>query len=123
MGLPLDAAALPSESRSFLRQGGAVVKMIFGCCVALSGAAVVSLSSAAGETAPSVKSHLRHLPHHVAGVAAPTLAQQAPSSAIPPFSWLIRLGVKPYPPGEGGADGLSRNIEDCNKGCIDVPIR
>jgi hypothetical protein len=81
------------------------------------------MSGAAGETPPSGKPHLRHLPYHVAGVAAPTLAQQAPSRAIPPFSWLAGLGVKPYPPGKGGADGLSRNIDDGNKGCIDVPIR
>ena len=42
-----------------------------------------------------------------------------------PLSWLARLfpDVRPYPPGEGDADGLSRNIEDCNKGCIDNPIR
>jgi hypothetical protein len=96
--------------------------MIVGCCVALSGAAVVSLSAAAGETSPSVKSHLRHLSHHV-GVRAPTPAHQAQSGAIPPFSWLTSLGVKPYPPGKGGADGLSRNVEDCNKGCIGIPIR
>jgi hypothetical protein len=99
------------------------VKNIFASCVALSCAAFVSMSGAAGETLPNAKPHLRPLPHHVAGVAAPTLARQAPSRAIPPFSWLAGLGVKPYPPGKGGADGLSRNIDDCNKGCIDVPIR
>jgi hypothetical protein len=97
------------------------VKKIFASCVSC--AALVSLSAAAGETSQSAKPHLRCLPHHVADVAAPTLAQQAPSSAIPPFSWLTRLGVKPYPPGEGGADGLSRNVDDCNNGCIDIPIR
>jgi hypothetical protein len=99
------------------------VKMIVGCCVALSGAAAVLLSSAASETSPSGKSHLRHSPHHIASVGAPTPPQQAPSSAIPPFSWLSSLGVKPYPPGKGGADGLSRNVDDCNKGCIGIPIR
>jgi hypothetical protein len=96
---------------------------IFASCVALSCAAFLSMSGAAGETSPSGKPHLRHLPYHVAGMAAPTLAQQAPSRAIPPFSWLAGLGVKPYPPGGGGADGLGRNVDDCNKGCIDVPIR
>jgi hypothetical protein len=99
------------------------VKKIFASCVSLSCAAFVSLSGAAGETSPSGKPHLRHSAHHVASVAAPTLAQQAPANAIPPFSWLSRLGVKPYPPGQGGADGLSRNVDDCNKGCIDIPIR
>ena len=54
------------------------------------------------------------------------LAATAPNgAAAPPFSWLTRFfpNVKPYPPGQGDADGLSRNIEDCNKGCIGVPIR
>ncbi len=43
-------------------------------------------------------------------------------SAVPPFSWLTQLfpNVKPYPPGQGDADGLSRNIDDCNKGCIGI---
>ena len=51
----------------------------------------------------------------------PPSAEQAPHQAtVPPFSWLAALGVKPYPPGQGNADGLSRNIDDCNKGCIGV---
>jgi hypothetical protein len=29
--------------------------------------------------------------------------------------------IAPYPPGEGDTDGLSRNVDDCNKGCIDGP--
>jgi len=29
--------------------------------------------------------------------------------------------IAPYPPGQGDTDGMSRNIEDCNKGCIDGP--
>jgi hypothetical protein len=102
---------------------GAAVTKTFASFAALSCATFVSLSGAAGETSPSAKPHLRHLPHHAAGVAGPTLAQPALSSTIPPFSWLSGLGVKPYPPGAGGADGLSRNVEDCNKGCIDIPIR
>ncbi len=98
----------------------AAVKKIFASCAALSCAAFVSMSGAAGETATSAKSNPRHLPHHVAGVAGPSLAQPASTGAIPPFSWLAGLGVKPYPPGQGDADGLSRNIDDCNKGCIGV---
>jgi hypothetical protein len=60
---------------------------------------------------------------HVVRVAAPLLAERAPASAIPPFSWLAGLGVKAHPPGKGGADGLGRNVEECNKGCIDIPRR
>jgi hypothetical protein len=26
--------------------------------------------------------------------------------------------IAPYPPGQGDTDGLSRNPDDCNKGCI-----
>ncbi len=29
--------------------------------------------------------------------------------------------IAPYPPGEGDDDGLSRNVDDCNKGRIDGP--
>ena len=97
------------------------MKKTFAFCVALSCATVVSLSVAAGETSLPVNHHVRYAPHPVRGVAAPTLAQQASNSAaLPPFSWLAGLGVKPYPPGQGDADGLSRNIDDCNKGCIGV---
>ncbi len=99
---------------------GRAVKKIFASCAALSCAAFFSLSGAAGEASPSANRHLRHLPHHTAAVTPPTLAPQTSSSAIPPFSWLAGLGVKPYPPGKGGADGVSRNIDDCNKGCIGV---
>jgi hypothetical protein len=99
------------------------VKKILSFCIALSCAAVVSLSAAAGEPAPRVKHPARHAPYHVSGAVAPVLAQQASNQAtVPPFSWLTQLfpNVKPYPPGQGDADGLSRNIDDCNKGCIGV---
>ena len=96
------------------------MKKIFALCIALSCAAFVSLSVAA-ETSPTAKHHVRYAPYHIRGPAAPPLAPQASNSAaLPPFSWLAGLGVKPYPPGQGDADGLSRNIDDCNKGCIGV---
>ncbi len=98
------------------------MKKIFAFPIALSCAAVVSLSVAAAETAPRVKHHVRPAPY-VRSAATPTVAQQAPNNpALPPFSWVTQLfpNVKPYPPGQGDADGLSRNIVDCNKGCIGV---
>ena len=98
------------------------MKQTIAFCIALSCAAAVSLSGAAGETSLRVKHHAGHAPQ-VSGVVAPTLAQQAPNQpTLPPFSWLTQLfpNVKPYPPGQGDADGLSRNIDDCNKGCIGV---
>jgi hypothetical protein len=36
----------------------------------------------------------------------------------PPLQW---PKIAPYPPGVGDTDGLSRNVDDCNKGCIDGP--
>ncbi len=33
----------------------------------------------------------------------------------PPLVW---PHIAPYPPGEGDTDGLSTDIDDCNKGCI-----
>jgi len=29
--------------------------------------------------------------------------------------------IEPYRLGQGDTDGLSRNVDDCNKGCIDGP--
>jgi hypothetical protein len=89
--------------------------------------AAVSLSAAVGEPYPPA-AHVRHQgreAHHVSRAVAPPTKQRPNDAVVPPFSWLTRLfpGVKPYPPGQGDADGLSRNIEDCNKGCIDIPIR
>jgi hypothetical protein len=117
-----------SEGRSMLRQDWrAVVKKILGFCIALSCAAVVSLSAVAGETSPRVRHHARHAPHHVSGPVAPTPTGQAPNEAAasPGLPWITSLfpNVKPYPPGQGDTDGLSRNTDDCNKGCIDNPIR
>jgi hypothetical protein len=98
------------------------VKQTIAFCIALSCAAVVSLSVAAGETSPRAKHHIRHAPHVISGPATPPPAEQASNRPIvPPFSWLAQLfpNVKPYPPGQGDTDGLSRNPEDCNKGCVD----
>ena len=115
-----------SQNRSCLHQDERIdVKPIFSFCLVLSCAAIVSLSGAGGETSPRIKRHVRHAPA-VNALAPPALAEQAPNgAAAPPFSWLTRFfpDVKPYPPGQGDADGLSRNIEDCNKGCIGVPLR
>jgi hypothetical protein len=102
------------------------VKEIFGFCVALSCASALSPSVVAAETLPPTKLHGARAPHHlVHDSVVPLAAGQAPNAAVPPFSWITQLfpSVKPYPPGQGGADGLSRNVDDCNKGCIDIPIR
>jgi len=65
--------------------------------------------------------HIRKPPANEAVAASVALAPSAPTSlpvlAPPlPFQW---PRIAPYPPGQGDADGLSRNTDDCNKGCID----
>jgi hypothetical protein len=103
-------------------------KPTIAICLALACAAALASSALAAETSHTSPRLERHALHHVNVGVAPRRADQAPNDAAapPPFSWLTRLfpNVKPYPPGEGDADGLSRNIEDCNKGCIGInPIR
>ena len=98
------------------------MKKIFAFCITLSCAAIVSVSVAAGETSLRVNHHGRHAPHGSRPTASAAAAQASNRPTVPPFSWLTQLfpNVKPYPPGQGDADGLSRNIDDCNKGCIGV---
>ena len=99
------------------------VRPAIALCVAL--ACASAASSALAESTLTAQ-HVRRPAIHRANPAVPaTPAQQPPDEAAGPLSWLTRLfpDVRPYPPGEGDADGLSRNIEDCNKGCIDNPIR
>ena len=65
--------------------------------------------------------HVRKPPTNEAVAASTAQAPGAPTSlpAIAPpvsFQW---PRIAPYPPGQGNADGLSRNVDDCNKGCID----
>jgi hypothetical protein len=99
------------------------MKTIFVFSIALSCASVISLSLAAGEPSQRVKRPARHTHYGIGSPVAPaTAAQPSNRPTVPPFSWLTQLfpNVKPYPPGEGGADGLSRDPDDCNKGCIGV---
>jgi hypothetical protein len=88
--------------------------------------ALDKVSMAAGETSPRVKHPERHALHCLSGATVSAPPRQASNDvAAPGPSWLTRLfpNVKPYPPGKGDADGLSRNIEDCNKGCIGITPR
>jgi hypothetical protein len=98
------------------------MKKILVFSIALSCAAVVSLSAAAGETSQRIKHHARQAHYGVSSPVAPAPQPSSQNPAVPPFAWLTQLfpNVKPYPPGEGDTDGLSRNPDDCNKGCIGV---
>lgn len=93
-----------------------------------------SMPAAFGYEATSIVVHHRHALERRAhpGVesrAAAPVASAAPSwnpfhgpfnnpFATPPrpLEW---PHIAPYPPGQGDTDGLSRNPDDCNKGCID----
>ncbi len=91
--------------------------------------------AAFGHSLPSAPRHHHALPRpaprHASGE---TVASVAPAVAAAP-GWTALQGsfvnpfatpprplewpkIAPYPPGEGDTDGLSTNIDDCNKGCI-----
>ncbi len=62
----------------------------------------------------------RHVYHHLTGVQPMTVATPQVPAGTPapaPFPSLFP-SIKPYPDGKGDEDGLSENVDDCNKGCI-----
>ncbi len=82
--------------------------------IALTFAALLSASLAASAQTQQPTVH-RH-PHHHHYVAAPPAASTEPVESAPPQ---INQMFRPYAhPGDGDSDGLSRNPDDCNKGCI-----
>jgi hypothetical protein len=85
-----------------------LVKYSLGLAVALT---IVASAAAAVENAP-----VRHHRHHHATQPATNPAAPAAQNGNPDT---IRSPLKPYPhPGEGDNDGLSRDPDDCNRGCI-----
>jgi hypothetical protein len=100
------------------------MKPTIAFCIALACAAGASSAPAAeiSPTSLSYKRHGGHAPHHLYGAVPATPAEKAQNEATAPpaSSWLTRLfpNVRPYPPGQGNVDGLSREREDCNTGCI-----
>ena len=67
------------------------------------GAALVALAGCAPGNTPAT--------YPSAGQAqAPAVATPAPVASEPLF--------RPYPEGQGDTDGLSRDPEDCDRGCI-----
>ena len=75
----------------------------------------------AGEAADSGLVRHHHPAHRHAHRAihaeaiAPNATAQVPPSATAP---ILFPAARPYPNGQGDEDGLSRDINDCNKGCI-----
>jgi hypothetical protein len=81
--------------------------------LAIAGIAAVAISPAwATEPAPAHRHHARHVTQPAPASVARQPAQAAESG---PFGAMFM----PYArPGEGDNDGLSRNPDDCMKGCI-----
>ena len=88
------------------------MKYSLGLAVALT---IVASAAAAIENAP-VRHHRHHHRHHTTQPATNRPAPAAQNGNLD----TIRSPLKPYPhPGDGDNDGLSRDPDDCNKGCID----
>ena len=88
-------------------------------------ALAIAASSAAAQDAPASKNapvahHHRHH-HHTARSAATRPVPAAQSGTLGPVRPPIGPYLHgPYPhTGDGDNDGLSRDPDDCNKGCID----
>jgi hypothetical protein len=81
--------------------------------------AAPTLSATLNLDAPNRDGHLAS--HHARALRAtrslePNVAIAPSSSNGLPFQW---PHIAPFPQGQGHPDGLSRNTEDCNMGCID----
>ena len=88
-------------------------------------ASVLAMTGLAqGEPVAPVHHYLHHHVHHVYHHAYTTPTAFAPSATAQVAPLRLDYGppafpfVAPYPNGAGDEDGLSRNVDDCNKGCI-----
>ncbi len=89
--------------------------------IALAIATLLSASRAAyAQTEQPTAHHHYHADHHHHYVAqGPVPAPARPGEAIESAPPQTNQMFKPYAhPGEGDSDGLSRDPDDCNKGCI-----
>jgi hypothetical protein len=62
--------------------------------------------------------HRHSVAHNPAPPAAPVVVGPARASQAQPFG-LAFPHIAPYPNNKGDEDGLSEDVNDCNKGCID----
>ncbi len=81
-------------------------------------AAFLAFPALAQETKPLVKTVVHHHVYHHLHRAAQTAAVAPSATAVLPSFF---PHIAPYPPGQGDTDGLSRDPNDCNKGCIGEP--
>ncbi len=83
--------------------------------IALAIALGFSLGSCATNASEARPTHHRHHKHHHGAKAAEHEVPQAAPFPVEPAN----PSLKPYGrPGERDTDGLSRNPNDCNEGCI-----
>ena len=61
--------------------------------------------------------HHRFVAHNPAPAAAPVVVSPAPAPQGQPFG-LSFPHIAPYPNNKGDEDGLSDDVNDCNKGCV-----
>jgi len=80
----------------------------------------MALPAFAAENAVVTPAHHHHVYRHIHRTTGPVEIVPNASALAPaphaPQSWFPYIA--PYPPGQGDSDGLSRDINDCNKGCI-----
>jgi hypothetical protein len=104
----------------------AIAALVFAASVV---GPIVANAQTAGPAAPNHHSQVRrfHGPHHYAHrhfvahpapVAAPAAATTTAPAPMAPFG-LSLPSFKPLPDNKGDEDGLSGDVNDCNKGCID----
>jgi hypothetical protein len=66
--------------------------------------------------------HHRFVAHNPAAASAPAPAPAAAATTAAPQAAPFGLAwphIAPYPDNKGDEDGLSEDVNDCNKGCID----
>jgi hypothetical protein len=87
-------------------------------CLVVAMWAVLAVS-AAWATEGGAHRHHRHTRHVTRPAPAPTPERRVPAAESRPLDRFYSP-FKPYAhPGDGDNDGLSRDPDDCNKGCID----
>ncbi len=81
---------------------------------------VLGFAAALASPAFAAEVHHHHVYRHVHRTTGPVEMVPNATALVPapvsPQSWFTHIA--PYPPGQGDTDGLSRDINDCNKGCI-----
>lgn len=96
--------------------------IVFGLCLAAS----VAIPAVAQEKASAdAASHRHHVFHHRAASSAVIPSGATAQVPLPPVDVIAAPSffphIAPYANGQGDEDGLSRDVNDCNKGCVSEP--